>query len=157
MTKQAETRRLQDTLSIAGTAVIAFGVWSLAKIIVFLTLVDENVLQQLLGISDTPLTITVYVSLGIIILIDLGLRSFVGLSARAEGRGRKKKPFYLVVAAVMAIANASSLAAIAFGTSFASSPLNMIVSIIIEATSLTALVLVVHSAIRLRQTGKTAG
>ena len=87
MTGQAQTRRLQDTLTIAGSGVIAFSVWSLAKICLFLTFVDEKALNQLfelIGIGGTSLAITVYIILGVIILIDLGFRAYVGLSARAE-------------------------------------------------------------------------
>ena len=157
MTGQAKTRRLQDTLTIAGSAVIAFSVWSLAKIGLFLSLVDESVLRQLLGIDDSSLALTVYALLGIIALIDLGLRAFVGLSARAEGHGKKKSPFYLFVAAIVAIANAASLFAIAMSTSYASTSLSMVVSTVIEVTAIAALVLVMVSSIRLRRMVKTAG
>ena len=157
MTGQAKTRRIQDTLYIAGSGVIAFGVWPLAKIGLFLTLADEQTLRQLLGIEDASLALTVYLLMGIIALVDFGVRTYVGLSARAEGRGERRSPFYLVVAAIVAIANASSLAAIALGTSFALSLLEMMLSIAIEATALAALVLVIYSSIRLRGMNETAG
>ena len=157
MTEQAKTRRLQDTLTIAGTTVLAFSVWSLAKIGLFLTFIDESALRQLLGIDAATLVIAVYVSLGIIALIDLVVRAYVGLSARAEGRGKKKGPFYLVVATIAALASASSLVGIAVGTSSALSPLSMALSIGIEVTAIAAMVLVIYCSIRLRRMSKTAG
>lgn len=157
MTEQAKIRRIQDTLTIAGSGVIAFSVWSLAKIGLFLTLVDKDVLRRILGIDDDSLIITVYALLGVIALIDFGVRAFVGLSARAEGRGKKKSPVYLVVAAIVAISNASSLGAIAVITSLALSPSMLVVSIVIEVTAIAALVLVIYSSICLRRAGKTTG
>ena len=159
MTDQAQTRRLQDTLTIAGSGVIAFSVWSLAKICLFLTFVDEKALNQLfelIGIGGTSLAITVYIILGVIILIDLGFRAYVGLSARAEGHGIKKSPFYLVVAAIAAIANVSSLFAIDLTASLEMSFLSMAVSVVIEITAFAALVLVIYCSLRLRRMGKAA-
>lgn len=157
MAEQAQIRRLQDTLTIAGSAVIAFSVWSLAKIGMFLAFADKDLLSWLLGLDKESLTIAVYVSMAVVALVDLGVRVYVGMSARAEGHGMKKSPFYLVVAAIIALANASSLVAIALGASLALSPLSMIVPIAIEATAIAALVLVVRSSLLLRRTNETAG
>ena len=157
MTEQAKRRRLQHMLTIAGGGVVAFCVWSLAKISLFLTLVDENTIRSLLGIGDVPLTTAIYVGLVAIIIIDLIVRAYVGMSARAEGRGKKKGPFYLIVAVLAAIANASSLVGIAFSTSQTLSPMNIVVSVAVEATAFATLALVVCSSIALRRMGKMAG
>ncbi|HAM16465.1 MAG TPA: hypothetical protein DCP91_11555 [Eggerthellaceae bacterium] len=156
MTEQAQTRRLQDTLTIAGSAVVAFSVWSLAKIGMFLKFADKDVLSWLLGLDEESLTIAVYVSLIVVALVDVSVRAYVGMSARAEGRGVRKGPFYLVVAAIVAIANALSLAGIALSASFALSPLSMIIPVLIEATAIAALVLVIRSSLRLRRASETA-
>jgi magnesium-transporting ATPase (P-type) len=156
MTGQAQLRRIQDTLTISGTAVIAFSVWSLAKIGLFLTFANENMLSWLLGLDKESLTVAVYVSLVVVALVDMGVRVYVGTSARAEGRGAKKGPFYLVVAVIIALGNASSLAAIAMIARFALSPLALIVPIAVEATATAALVLVISCSIRLRHMNETA-
>ena len=156
MTEQAQIRRLQDTLTIAGSAVIAFSIWSLAKIGMFLAFADKDLLSWLLGLDKDSLTTAVYVSLIVVALIDVSVRAYVGMSARAEGRGAKKGPFYLVVAAFIALANASSLVAIALSASLALPLSSMIVPIVIEATAITALVLVIRSSTRLRRKNKTA-
>ena len=144
-------------LYIAGTAVIAFGVWSLAKIGLFLSLVDKNALQTLLGLEKESLTVTVYVALIAIAVIDFGLRAYIGMSARAEGNGKRKGSLYLVVAAIVAIANVSSLFGMELGTSFAMSPWEILISIVIEATSIAALLMVVYSSMRLRRVGTAKG
>lgn len=159
MTTQIKVRRLQDTLTIAGTAVIGFSVWSLAKIALFLAFVDEETIRQLIqlfGLKIDSTVLVTYASVLIIALVDMGFRAYVGLSARAEGRGKKKSPFYLVIAAIAAIGNSSSLIGIAMTTSFASSALNMLVTIAIETTAIAALILVIYSSIRLRQINKKA-
>ena len=161
MSEQARKRQLQHTLSIAGSGVFAFCVWSLAKVSLFLTLVDQDTLQDvlrsLLGLGDAELTAAVYGSLIAMIIIDLVLRAYVGLSARAEGRGKKKGPLYLVVAVIVAVANVSSLVAIALGTSLASSVLNTVISTAVEATAIATLVLVVYSSMALRRMEKVEG
>ncbi len=157
MTTQIKVRRLQDTLTIAGTAVIGFSVWSLAKISLFLAFVDEETIRQLIqlfGLKIDSTVLVTYASVLIIALVDMGFRAYVGLSARAEGRGKKKSPFYLVIAAIAAIGNSSSLIGIAMTTSFATSALNMLVTIAIETTAIAALILVIYSSIRLRQINK---
>ena len=165
MTEQAKIRRLQDTLTIAGSGVIAFGVWSLAKIGLFLMLASEETARGLLGLDNASLsgidtatlTTLVYVTLGVIALIDLGVRAFVGLSARAEGRGKKKSPFYLFVALFIAVANAFALVTVGMSSASAMPLLDMIISIVIETTAIAALVLVIYSSIRLRRMNATAG
>ena len=156
MTEQAQIRRIQDTLTIAGSAVIAFSIWSLAKIGMFLAFASEDALSALLGLDKESMTIAVYISLVLAAIIDVSIRSYVGMSARAEGRGAKKSPLYLVVAAIIALANASSLVGIALGASFSLPVLSMIIPIVIEATAIAALVLVIRSSIRLRRANSSA-
>jgi len=161
MSEQAKIRRIQHTLSIAGSGVFAFCVWSLAKISLFLSLVDESTLQttlcNLLGIDSDTLMNGVYATIVAIIIIDLVVRIYVGMSARAEGRGKKKGSFYLVVAAIAALANISSLVFIAFSTSLTLFPLDMVISIAVEATAVAALVLVIYSSIALRRMSRMEG
>ena len=156
-TQQARIRRLQDTLIIAGGGVIAFGVWSLAKLALFFVFVDESQLRQLLGLGDSIPMTPLYIAAGIVVLIDLAVRAYVGLSARSEGRGQKKSPFYLVVAIFVALLNASSVIAPLFGAPVGLSILDSVVSVVIEATSLTALVLVIYCSVCLRRLDKAKG
>ena len=144
-------------LAIAGTSVIAFAVWSLAKVCMFLSSADESMLRQLLGINDAALPVAMLASAGAIALIDLALRVYVGLSVRAEARGEKKGMLYIVVALVVALGNVSSLLPIALGTTNGPFSLIVIISVVIEATSIAALVLVIYCSIRLRSMNKTTG
>ena len=157
MTPQARKRRLQDTLAIAGGGVIAFSVWDLAKTIFFLTLFDEAAVRQMLAIDDAMPMMAIYIATGFVFCIDLAVRAFVGLSARSEGRGEKKSPFYLVVAVIAALVNFMSALSIAFGTGFAASTAEAVISLVIELTAFAALALVVYCSVRLRLLNRATG
>ena len=154
MTQQARIRRLQDTLIIAGDGVIAFSAWSLAKTALFLTLTENEQLHQLLGLDDTIPIVFFAIVLGFFLCIDLVVRVFIGMSARSEGRGKKKGPFYLIVAALAAIANAVSALSTALGMAFTLSPIDTVVSTLIDATALAALILVIYCSVHLRSLNK---
>lgn len=157
MTQEARIRRLRDTLFIAGGAVIAFSVWALAKTALILFVSNEEKLSSMFGVSgDAPFWLYIAIAL-VLLFLDLVFRGYVGLSARAEGRGKKKGPFYLVVATLAAIGNATSALGAAFGSAMAASVFDAVVTIVIEATSLIALVLVIYCSIRLRSLRKVSG
>ena len=157
MTEQAKIRRLQDRLSIAGTGVIAFSVWSLAKIGLFISFADQDTLRTLPGITGAMLVNTIFVLVAAMGIIDLCVRVFVGLSARAEGRGEKRHPIYLFVAAIAAIVNALTLVLTVVSASSAATIPYVLVSGAIEATAFAALLMVIYSSIRLRHMSKTTG
>ena len=154
ISQQARIRRLQDTLIIAGDGVIAFSAWSLLKAAIFLILTGRETIDELFGSANETITIIVIIVVGAMVCIDLALRLFIGLSARSEGRGKKKGPFYLIVAALAAIANAVSALSTALGMAFTLSPIDTVVSTLIDATALAALILVIYCSVHLRSLNK---
>ena len=156
-TRQAQLRRLQDTLAVVGAGVIAFGTWTLVKIALLFALYNEEVVFQLLHFnSSTPLPAT-FITAIVVSCFDLFIRVFVGLSARAEGHGEKKGNFYLIVAGFIAVANVLSIASLAFGSTVNMSLFDAAISIAIDATSFITLVLMIRCAVRLRQLNKQTG
>ena len=95
---QVEIRRLQDNLTIVGSGIILFGVWTAVKVIgsVFM-LKNETItaLKEMPNLTeDIPDDIIFYVLIVmsvIFFLIDILLRSYIGLSAIREGRGSRKR------------------------------------------------------------------
>ena len=156
MTLQAKRRYLQDTLINAGSAVMAFSVWGVAKAVLFFILTDESQIRALLPVDDTVSMTALFVSVAAAALIDIILRAYVGLSARAEGNGKKKGSFYLFVAVLAGFVNMCSAIAIIFGQSLTLSFIDMALSLLIEITTLSANVFVVYSAVRLRRLNETA-
>ena len=157
ISQQARIRRLQDTLIIAGDGVIAFSAWSLLKAAIFLILTGRETIDELFGSANETITIIVIIVVGAMVCIDLALRLFIGLSARSEGRGKKKRPFYLVVASLAALVNAFSAITTAFGTAYTLSPFDTLVTIAVETTSFVALAAVVYCSVRLRSLNKATG
>ena len=157
MTLQARKRRLQDTLTIAGAGVIAFSVWGIAKATLFFALSDEGQVRQMFAIEESIPLMAVFILTGVVVLIDLIVRAYVGFSARAEGRGKKKSPFYLIVAAIAALVNAFSVVTVLLGTAGSLSFADAVVSFVIEATAFVALVMVIYCSVRLRRLGKATG
>ena len=95
-------RKYQNTLSISGIAVIAFGVWSVLKLLIFYSINKDLFISEFLKSEDTeelPL-FAVIITLGIVIAIYIFLHLFIGLNARSEARGKKKGYFYLLFTAV---------------------------------------------------------
>jgi len=157
MTLQARKRRLQDTLIIAGAGVIAFSVWGIAKAMLLFAFSDESQLRQMLAIDDSIPMAVIFIITVVMVVIDWIVRAYVGLSARSEGRGKKKSPFYLIVAAIAALVNAFSVVTVLLGTARSLSFADAVVSFVIEATAFVALVMVIYCSVRLRRLGKATG
>ena len=153
-TRQAQLRRLQDTLVVVGAGVIAFGTWTLVKIALLFALYNEEAVLQLLHFNSGSQLPAIFITAIFVACFDLFIRVFVGLSARAEGHGEKKGGFYLVIAGLIAVANVFSIASLAFGTSVNMSFFDAAVSIAIDATSFITLILMIRCAVRLRQLNK---
>lgn len=151
-------RRCRNRLVISGAGVIAFGVWSVVKTVLAVTLRYDEV-QVLLDLDGVPfpglIRIFVFALVAIILSADLALRLFVGLSARSEGFGRKKHYVYIGLAVLMIV---FSLWTIVFGFNvddYDSIP-DMAISLIVELTSDLALLEIVISAIIVKRLSKKA-
>ncbi len=89
----------------------------------------------------------------VFVLVDLALRIWIGLSARAESKGKKKSAVYLVITAILILASVLNIVFLIFDLVDAFS-LYGIVSIVVECTSLFALVEVFTSAISIHKLRK---
>lgn len=157
---EQKLRKNQNTLRISGLAVMVFGFWSIAKFIIY-SATAQGGFQETLGLGGTyglpdGFVIGVYVFL---FALDLGSRFLVGFSARAEGRGKKKGGFYLVVTVILAFVSLSGIVIILFnyfsgvetpGVAI-DSVFDLIVAALLEATSLYALAEVFVSAVTSRK------
>ena len=97
--EKMQLRRDENTLMVVGSGVIIFGVWSVLKVLLLETtrlpeMMAEIRLEDLgfeeLGLGDLSWVVAamaiVFILIGL--LLDLSIRVFVGLSARAEGKGK---------------------------------------------------------------------
>ena len=157
MTEGARIRRLQDTLTVAGFGVIAFAAWSVVKAILLFFLLDEASQRELLKLSDGVPMQVFYIMFAIVAFADLLMRLYVGRSAQAEGRGKRKGFAYIVFAALMAIMSIVSIVLTLLGVSSSPTVVDLIMSVVIEATSFATLALMIYCAVRLRRLRRSAG
>ena len=151
--KVIKMRRYQNLLTVSGLGVIIFGLWTVLKTILLLFLQEDMVDDLPDGLFYRVLFFTL---IGGVLLIDFLIRLFVGLSARAEGFGKKKGYGYIVVAILIAIASLASLVLIFFDTADRSI-LELIVSFIVEATSMIATVELLVAAFTVKKLKKELG
>nr|WP_316623417.1 hypothetical protein [uncultured Ruminococcus sp.] len=151
--KEIKMRRYQNLLTVSGLGVIIFGLWTALKTILLLFLQEDMVDDLPDGLFYRVLFFTL---IGGVLLIDFLIRLFVGLSARAEGFGKKKGYGYIVVAILIAIASLASLVLIFFDTADRSI-LELIVSFIVEATSMIATVELLVAAFTVKKLKKELG
>ena len=151
--EETELRRGQNTLFVLGGGVITFSLWSVVKSIMYF-MVDPAKSFPIDNLPQEYRLLALTVIFGIVFLIvglDVGLRIYVGLSARAEARGKKKSRTYILVAAVMAAGNLllflGSLLAAIFGSHTAPDHvLDTLVSVIVDVTALITLIELVSTA-----------
>ena len=151
--KEIKMRRYQNLLTVSGLGVIIFGLWTVLKTILLLFLQEAMVDDLPDGLFYRVLFFTL---IGGVLLIDFLIRLFVGLSARAEGFGKKKGYGYIVVAILIALASLASLVLIFFDTADRSI-LELIVSFIVEATSMIATVELLVAAFTVKKLKKELG
>ena len=105
---ERELRKFQNMLVDAGTGVILFAVWSVARVNIYLGLshfiIEElNRTAQEIGISETFFLIFMASMVAGVLLFMLGTRLYIGLNAIAEGKGKAKPFAYLVLTAVLLV------------------------------------------------------
>lgn len=151
--KERKMRRYRNLLTVSGLGVIIFGLWSVLKTILLLFM-KEGILSEIP--DDTFVRVMFFLILGGILLIDVLIRLYVGLSARAEGFGKKKGYGYVVIAILMALASLTSLVLIFFDTN-EQSIWELIVSVIVEATSLVVTIELLVAAFTVKKLKKELG
>lgn len=93
----AKIRKLRNKLICSGYAVIAFGVWSIVRIIL-LRLTGAPTLHDMLGQEQGPAVERfLYILLTAVLSMDLLFRIYVGRSAIREGQGERHGLFYLIL------------------------------------------------------------
>ena len=154
-----ELRRRRITLMSLGTGVISFGIWSILKTLLYMYVgafnLDVTTVSEEYRQAATNLA---YIILAIFMMIDLSLRLFVGLRARAAGSGKRQRPTYIVVACLLLTCSMLSLLAAVFsrtsGRMENQSLMDYAVSMFVECCSAAMLAELVYTALRVRKLAK---
>lgn len=156
VSQQATLRRLSDALVVLGSGIIVFGAWTVLKTIASL-LLQTSEAREITAAADSDLKYVVSIVLLFLFLgFDLAMRLYVGLSARAEGLGKRKRHAYLFPAALMALGSFFTVAIVVTGVALWGLPLSeAIVTLCIEGTAFAVLALLIYSAIKLKRLKKS--
>lgn len=152
-----ELRKYQNTLVVSGTGVLLFGAWSVAKAVLFFTLVPifADALLEL-GLEDALTEKVLMALVWSLVVINLAaellMRTYIGLCAIAEGKGRKKGYGYLLLAGFLVIQYLLMLLQ-GIGTAqlIADSLLDTVVTLILDLTSLYTMLEMIVSSVRVKR------
>ena len=160
MSTRKSTIRTRNDLVVYGTGIIALGLWSVVKTVMFVIVRADDLLAQ----ADDE-TIPAWITLAIIaavtaiiIAISLTLRVYVGRSAIAEGKGAKKGGAYLVFAGILAAVNLAGM--VMNAASFADPGTGILETaavLIVDVTVVFTFIGTIVSAVRLRKAAGTKG
>ena len=177
--KQIKLRKYENILAISAVDVIAFGVWTIINFGFYILLQPCDIeifippeqlaeMEAEMGPNVDILTSGVIVgAIFFILFLDLLLRFYIGKSAYADGRARKRqRVIYVIVAIIMAVAFANGIWA-TVSNLFIGEPTEqsegveymrgVFTSVLLDMTSLLALIELIVSAIQVRRLRKELG
>lgn len=152
----------QNMLVDAGTGVLLFAIWNVAKVNLYLGLslfpIEEvyEVAAQY-EINAQFFLILIVAIIAVILLFQLGIRMFIGLAAIAEGKGKPKGWNYLLLAVFLLLTDlqtywqAFDVDRIMAGEEIS---VDMIASLCMEAVSMYILVELIISGFRVKKLKK---
>ena len=151
---ETELRRRRSELLTLGYGIIAFGLWSVLKTYLY-TWVDPIIGEaDVTAENRTAAVIVAYIMITMVLAVDFGLRLYVGMSARAEGMGKKKGRGYIIVAALMLLISVLLwFLSLGYIQSRAEndSLMDYIISMVVDLTSIAILARLVYNAVKVRQ------
>ncbi len=144
-------RRLENNLTTLGAGVILFGFWSFIKSALTYILLGD---QSWNNVSDEIRTAVIISSWILVALIAL-MYLWLGLSARAEGNGKRKGNFYLVVIGLIIFFSSLLILVNVISLIFLRDEFDVIlITLIIDVTKVVFLIQILYSAIKLRKLRK---
>lgn len=143
-------RRLESNLTTIGTGIIAFGFWGFLKFILsYLFLGAQSV-----GIDgDEYITVVAIFVWAVAILIPL-VYLWIGMSARAEGRGKRKSILYLFMVGWIIFVSTIAILMELYSLSKLKDWFEIIVTLIIDLTRYVFLIELMVYSISLRKLRK---
>ncbi|MBQ6365982.1 MAG: hypothetical protein IJI61_06155 [Oscillospiraceae bacterium] len=153
-----QLRKSEESLRTVGLCVIAFGIWSIIKTILLYTSALNSFLAEIPDSEFSENTLrAVFLFLQVFILaIDIGIRLYIARSSIDEGRGKKKRVGYIVLGFLIAAFNMLGMAAMAVitvsgGKMAEVSISNIIISLIVEISSISVMLEMCVSGIRVKK------
>lgn len=141
---EKKLRKREAQLVDAGRGVILFGIWEVAQVNMFLAMSSEfkeawQTALQIAGVDVKVYTVGLWVFVVFVLLLQLLPRLYIGFSAVADGKGRKKGNAYIVLAAVLLVFNLQT-SWISNFSGISQVSVNMIVRLLLNVVSLYIMV-----------------
>lgn len=144
----ARIRRVKVDLMTIGTGVIAFGAWTFIKCALSVLMIGVKYDETLSDAEITALNIVMWIMMILIFLIHF----YIGVCARAESRDKRKTAFYLILTGLVSIFELAMLISeIVLLFTTADNTISLIVTLIIDTTSLVFMAELMINAVRLRR------
>ncbi len=150
---ERELRRRRNELYNLGTGVLAFGLWSVVKTLMYLLLTPPDLKAYTLSPElRNHLALLLVCFILLTTLAELGIRAYIGLSARAEGLGKRRNMTYVVLAFCQV--TASLFMSVFFLTQMESAErgrLDTIVSMAVDTSSTIILAEMAFTALKVKK------
>ena len=155
--KQIKLRKYRCNILKAGTAIIAFEVWSVLKGIMSLFFVAKTKADFAMIIGEGLNKTVFYVMFFGIIAIDFLIRLYVGKSAIAESKDADPGNKYIVWLILLGICSTISCFSMFISDTMRSGGLNYVVALIVELTLLSITIKLLFSIFGYRKLKKEEG
>lgn len=158
---QREIRRCQDHLISIRTGVSAFGIWTVIRFIMTVVMQRKTLISEIVEqpgiISSRAALIGLCVFAAVFSLIILGIHLYIGLSARAEGLGGRKRSGYLTATGIFILFYVVGIITevVRFWSTFKTIT-DGAVTIFIDTTMLVTLAELMFNAVRVRKLSRQA-
>lgn len=94
-------RKYSGALSVLGNAIVIFGIWDMVKTVLLTVYMSDELRDEIFN-SAPPEYLPIAIGFVVVLAISTYmLRIYIGLSARAEAAGKKKKATYLILTVVL--------------------------------------------------------
>ena len=152
---QREIRRCRDNLVSIGTGVSMFGIWTAVRIVMSIILERKDLISETQNYTDADLsiiTVMLWAFTAVLSLSVLGIHLYIGMSARSEGLGGKKRTGFLIADVFYMAVYCAGIAAesVKFKDLF-QNPVHGIVTVFIDVTVLVTLAELMTNAVRSRK------
>ena len=172
--EEIKLRKYEHALVISGVGVIAFGLWSVVKAVIYFILLPmkqlkaaamgQDLVDVQLQATDRETAFLLAAAIIFVLVLDFAMRLYIGRSAFIDGRRLKKKRFaYVIMAMFVAAGLVSNLVTryMQMGsgkeTAWESVVASANVSVVVDITSLLALIEMIVAAIMVRRLRKRLG
>lgn len=151
-------RRYENMLIVSGTGVLVFGAWAVVKTFLYY-LMTKDELKEVINPDHSPkmdefsawIIPTIFIVVAVLqVLIDL----FIGLRAKADGRGKKKIRITYVVVTTIVVVLYVGFIALDIMDIIDKPNATTIASTLVDITCFTIFFEIVYAAVNLRKTKK---